>query len=79
MVMPFGLENVAATYQRLVNKTFKPFIECTIEAYIDDMITKSKNPIEHTMHLEETFGLLTKYRIKLTHEKCVFEVGFGKF
>ena len=36
-----------------------------IEVYVDDMITKSKSPNEHVMHLEETFELLRKYKMKL--------------
>lgn len=57
-VMPFGLKNAGTTYQRLVNKIFKPLIRKTIEVYVDNMITKSKDPAEHMMHLKETFELL---------------------
>ena len=78
-VMPFGLKNTGVTYQRLVNKVFKPLIGRTIEVYVDDMITKSKIPKEHVGHLEETFGLLKKYKMKLNPEKCAFEVESGKF
>ena len=60
-VMPFGLKNVGATYQRLVNKIFKPLIGHTMEVYVDDMITKSKEPMNHVKHLEETFELLRRY------------------
>ncbi|XP_052292047.1 uncharacterized protein LOC127900835 [Citrus sinensis] len=59
-IMPFGLKNAEVTYQRLVNKVFKPLIGKTMEVYVDDMITKSKIPKEHVRHLEETFGLLRK-------------------
>ncbi|XP_024036873.1 uncharacterized protein LOC112096894 [Citrus clementina] len=78
-VMPFGLKNAGATYQRLVNKVFKPLIGKTMEVYVDDMITKSKIPKEHVRHLEETFELLRKYKMKLNPEKCAFGVESGKF
>lgn len=38
--MPFGLKNVRATYQFLINKNFKIQIGHNIEAYIDDMLVK---------------------------------------
>ncbi|XP_024033455.1 uncharacterized protein LOC112095582 [Citrus clementina] len=78
-VMPFGLKNAGATYQRLVNKVFKPLIGKTMEVYVDDMITKSKILEEHVRHLEETFELLRKYKMKLNPEKCAFGVESGKF
>ena len=77
--MPFGLKNVGATCHRLVNKIFKPLIGHTMEVYTDDMITKSKKSADHVQHLEETFDLLRKYRIKLNPKKCAFEVSSGKF
>ena len=40
-VMPFGLKNVGATYQRLVNKMFQKQIRASMEVYIDDMLVKS--------------------------------------
>ena len=78
-VMPLGLKNAGVTYQRLVNKTFKPLIRRTIEVYVDDMITKLKNPNKHVEHLDETFGLMRKYKMKLNPEKCDFGVESGKF
>ena len=77
--MPFGLKNAGATYQRLVNKNFKPLIGYTIKVYVDDMITKSKEPIDQVKHLEETFELLRKYQMKLNPKKCAFGVSSGKF
>ena len=78
-VMPFGLKNVGGTYQRLVNKIFKPLIGHTIKVYVDDMITKFKEPRDHVKHLEETFELLRKYEVKLNPDKCAFGVSSGKF
>ncbi|XP_024033590.1 uncharacterized protein LOC112095713 [Citrus clementina] len=79
MVMSFGLKNTRATYQRLVNKVFKPLIGHTIEVYVDDMITKSKELKDHVKHLEETFELLRRYEMKLNPEKCAFGVSSDKF
>ena len=39
-VMPFGLKNTGATYQRLVNKMFQGQIGTSMEVYIDDMLVK---------------------------------------
>ncbi|PKU78890.1 RNA-directed DNA polymerase [Dendrobium catenatum] len=41
LVMSFGLKNVGATYQRLMNKVFKNLIGRTMEVYVDEMIVKS--------------------------------------
>ena len=51
-VMPFGLKNVRATYQRLVTKMFRPLLGKTMEVYIDDMLIKSKERPDHATHLQ---------------------------
>ena len=57
-VMPFGLKNAGATYQRLVNKIFKEQISRNMEVYVDDMLVKSKSSMNHVADLEETFDAL---------------------
>ena len=78
-VMPFGLKNAGATYQRLVNKMFKRQIGRTMEVYIDDMVVKSKKRLDHIEHLEETFRTLRQYGMKLNPAKCTFGVASGEF
>ena len=51
-VMPFGLKNDGATYQRLVTKMFRPLLGSTMEVYIDDMLVKSKQRPDHVVHLQ---------------------------
>ena len=41
-LMPFGLKNAGATYQRLVNKMFSKQISRNMEVYVDDMLVKSR-------------------------------------
>lgn len=41
-VMPFGLKNVGASYQRLVSRVFKEKIRNTMEVYVDDMVVKNR-------------------------------------
>lgn len=54
-VMSFGLMNVGATYQGLVNMMFKDQIGNTLEVYVDDMLVKSKDVGDHVKHLDEMF------------------------
>ena len=46
-MMPFGLKNVRATYQRLVNHMFRPQIGRNVEVYVDDMLVKSQDEGKH--------------------------------
>ncbi|KAL2236310.1 UNVERIFIED_CONTAM: Retrovirus-related Pol polyprotein from transposon [Sesamum indicum] len=78
-VMPFGLKNAGATYQRLVNKMFKDQIRRTMEVYVDDMLVKSRRPETHLSHLRESFDIMRAYGMKLNPTKCIFGVGGGKF
>ena len=79
-VMPFGLKNAGATYQKLVTKIFRPLLGSTMEAYIDDMLVKSKQRFNHAKHLQEAFELLQRYDMKLNHPlKCAFGFSVGKF
>ena len=78
-VMPFGLKNAEATYQRLVNKIFSEQIGRNMEVYVDDMLIKSKEELTHLDDLKETFTTLRQYQMKLNPSKCAFGVASGKF
>ena len=57
-VMPFGLKNARATYQRLVNKIFAELLGVSIEVYIDDMLVKSARINDHVTHLDQIFSII---------------------
>ena len=57
-VMPFGLKNAEATYQKLVNHMFRLQIGWNVEVYVDDMLVKSQDEGRHLDDLQETFVTL---------------------
>ncbi|XP_050890966.1 uncharacterized protein LOC127096442 [Lathyrus oleraceus] len=78
-VMPFGLKNAGATYQRMMNKVFKDEIGDMLEVYMDDMIVKSHEEITHARHLAKVFEQARQCKMRFNPEKCTFGVRAGKF
>ncbi|XP_042467248.1 uncharacterized protein LOC122050410 [Zingiber officinale] len=75
----FGLKNVGATYQRLMNKVFWKQIERNLEVYVDDILIKSIQAVNLCADIEETFGMLRTYGVKLNPQKCLFVAKSGRF
>ena len=78
-VMPFGLKNAGATYQRLVTKMLRHLIGRTVEVYIDDLVMKIKELEDYLANLKAIFDILRTFRLRLIASKCSFGVGSGKF
>ena len=78
-VMPFGLKNAGATYQRLVNKIFAELLEVSMEVYIDDMLVKSAAARDHVTQLDQTFFILRQTNMMLNPSKYAFAIRAGKF
>jgi hypothetical protein len=76
--MSFGLKNAGATYQRAIQACFKRQLNKNVEAYVDDVVIKTRNSDSLIADLEETFASLGEYRWKLNSNKCVFGVPSGK-
>lgn len=49
-----------------------------MEAYIDDMMVKIEDFVNHMNYLKEVFEVIRSHRMKLNPKKCVFEVTSGK-
>jgi ribonuclease HI len=75
--MPFGLRNAGATYQRCMNHVFEEHIGRTVEAYVDDIVVKTRKASDLLSDLEITFKCLRAKGVKLNPEKCVFRVPRG--
>ena len=76
--MPFGLKNVGSTYQKCVHIVLEGQIDRNVEAYIDDIVVKSKFKGDLIADLEETFNNLHKNKMMLNPDKCSFGVSSGK-
>jgi hypothetical protein len=76
--MPFGLRNVGATFARPVYKVLAPQLGRNIEAYVDDIVVKSRKAFDHASDLQETFDNIHVAGMKLNPEKCVFGVCAGR-
>ena len=74
VTMPFGLRNAGATYQRCMTQVFGDHIGRTFEAYVDDIVVKSRKVRDLIDDLNIAFKCLREKGIKLNPEKCVFGV-----
>ncbi|XP_073121324.1 uncharacterized protein [Henckelia pumila] len=79
LVMPFGLKNAGATYQREMNAIFHDMINHSIKVYIDDIVVKSRKAEDHVEHLRKSFERMRKHNLKLNPMKCAFGVKAGNF
>jgi hypothetical protein len=77
VMMSFGLRNAGATYQRCMQHVFGDHIGRTVEAYIDDIVVKTRKADDLVSDLSVAFGCLRANGVKLNPEKCVFGVPRG--
>ena len=69
-VMPFGLCNAPATFERLMETVLRGLNWKTCLVYLDDIIVVGKSFDDHLMNLEEVFQRLRKSGLKLSPKKC---------
>ena len=77
-VMPFGLKNAGATYQRAATTLFHDMMHRDVEVYVDDMIVKSQGGADHLAALQRFFERIRQFRLRLNPKKCTFGVTSGK-
>ena len=70
----FGLKNACVTYQRAIQHNLKDQVGKNVEAYVDDMVVKSKTADTFIVDLTKVFKALKVYRWKLNPTKCIFSV-----
>ena len=78
VTMPFGLKNAGATFISMIQKCMPTQINQNVEAYMDEIVVKSRKSSDMLTDLAETFANLRRYDIKLNMSKCIFGVPGGK-
>ena len=78
-IMPFGLKNTGATYQRAMTAIFHDMMHKEIEDYVDDIVVKSKTRGDHLAILRKVFERCRLYKLRMNPLKCAFGVTAGKF
>jgi hypothetical protein len=72
LVMPFGLINAPASFQRLMNAVLAGISWEYALAYIDDIIIYSKTFEKHLSDLRNVLDRIDKANLKIRTEKCSF-------
>jgi hypothetical protein len=68
VTMPYGLRNAGATYKRCMQHVFGDHIGRTVEAYVDDIVMKTRKADDLVDDLRIAFDCLRANRVKLKPE-----------
>ncbi|CAF0991120.1 unnamed protein product [Didymodactylos carnosus] len=69
-VLPFGLSNAPATFQRIINSVLGVLRWDITLVYLDDIIVYSPSFASHVKHLDLVLDALEKANVKLNAAKC---------
>ena len=78
-VLPFGLCNGPATFQRYINKVLHGLLDDTCTAYLDDILIYSESPLEHEEHVAQVLRRLKEAGLQADIRKSEFAVKSTKF
>lgn len=71
-VMPFGLKNAPATFQRMMDQVLQEVNEKFAVVYMDDILVFSRTFKDHLEHLQKVFDLLEEAGLRMGKDKCKF-------
>jgi hypothetical protein len=69
VTMSFGLQNAGTTYQRCMQHVFRDHIGRTVEAYVDDIVVKTRKADDLVNDMRVAFDCLSANGVKLNSEK----------
>ncbi|CDO69493.1 hypothetical protein BN946_scf184662.g13 [Trametes cinnabarina] len=72
LVMPFGLSNAPAAFQRFVNDIFSDLLDVCVVVYLDDILIYSDTPEKHREHVKEVLRRPRKNKLYAQADKCKF-------
>ncbi|SPC67498.1 uncharacterized protein UHOD_11759 [Ustilago sp. UG-2017b] len=78
-VMPFGLANAPASFQHLMNDTFKDMLDRSLIIYLDDLLIYSSTLEQHQGHVSAILARLRQAGLYAKAEKCQFSTSQTEF
>ena len=78
-VLPFGLTNGPATYQRYMNDVLFDYLDDFCTAYLDDILIYSDNELDHDAHVHKVLQRLQDADLQADIKKCKFSVKRTKY
>src|SRR6266511_2273448 len=72
LVIPEGLTNAPASFQRFMNDVFSDMIDVSVVVYLDDILIYTDNPADHRKHVKEVLRRLCKHGLFAHTNKCEF-------
>ncbi|TPX52130.1 hypothetical protein PhCBS80983_g06511 [Powellomyces hirtus] len=78
-VLPFGLTNAPATFQRLTNKLLGDKYNAYVISYLDDILIFSTDMSSHTQHVDEVLNIGAEHRLHVKLSKCQWAVDEVEF
>lgn len=78
-VLPFGLTDSPATYQRYMNDVLFDYLDVFCTAYLDDILIYSNNEIDHTDYVCKVLRRLRDAGLQADLKKCEFGVRQTKY
>lgn len=78
-VLPFGLTNGPAAFQRFINETLMGYLDEFVTAFVDDLLIYSKDVAEHEIHVKMVLERLRTAGLQASIKKCEFHVTRTKY
>jgi hypothetical protein len=73
-VMPFGVSNGPAIFQRFINNILLDCLDQFVTAFVDDLLIYSQNEAEHELHVKTVLARLREAGLQASISKCEFHV-----
>lgn len=70
--MPFKITNALTKFCTLMNKVLRPFLDCFVVIYLDNIVVYIKLLKQHVEHLREVFQALRENELFFKEDKCSF-------
>ena len=78
-IMSFGLTNATFVFMDYMNRTFRPYLDKFVVAFIDDILVYPKSKKEHEEHLRIALEVLKERMLYVKLSKCEFWMKVVKF